>query len=68
MHTIVKEKFIKKYYFNIVQTDDGFSVVNTKRKFNRVDRDGIGYEIKFFKTQGEAEDFLEKHEKGNYDV
>jgi len=68
MSTIIKEKFIKKYYFNIVQTDNRFSVVNTKRKLNRRDRDGIEFELAFFNTEKEAETFLEKYEKGSYDV
>ncbi|MSU54723.1 MAG: hypothetical protein EXS48_02745 [Candidatus Staskawiczbacteria bacterium] len=64
----LKNKFFEKYYFNIVQAGDAFLVVNTKRRFNKVDRDGIEHEVASFKTQKEAEDFLEKYEKGNRDI
>ena len=68
MHKIIKEKFIKKYWFDIIETDSCFSVFNTKRKKNKIDRDGIGHEVSFFKTLKEAEEFLEKYEKDGYDV
>ena len=59
MHTIIKGKFIKKYWWNIVQTDKGFSVVNTHRKQNMKDRDGREEIVKEFKTSEEANNFLE---------
>lgn len=62
MHKIIKAKFIKKYWYDIVETDNGFSVFNTRRRENQIDRDGIGYEVAFFKTLEEAEEFLEKYE------
>ncbi|GEM_PF-4490446 len=63
---IIKAKFIKKYWFNIVKTSDGFSIVNTHRKQNMKDRDDIEKTIHFCKTLQEAESYLEKYEKGNY--
>lgn len=63
--TIIKAKFIKKYWFNIVQTGDGFAVVNTHREQNR-NRGDIEKTIHFCKTLQEAESYLEKYEKGNY--
>ncbi|MFH1170749.1 MAG: hypothetical protein V1704_04290 [Candidatus Vogelbacteria bacterium] len=64
--TIIKAKFIKKYWFNIVKANDGFAIMNTQRKQNMRDRDGIGHMIHFCKTLQEAENYLEKYEKGNY--
>ncbi len=70
MHKIVKAKFIKKYWFNIIQTENGFYVINTQRKRNQIDRDGIGYMIpeSEFKTLDEAIKFLGEYEKGDYDI
>ncbi len=70
MHKIVKAKFIKKYWFNVIQTENGFYVFNTQRKRNQFDRDGIGYKVpeSEFNTLDEAVNFLEEYEKGNYDV
>jgi len=70
MHKIVRAKFIKKYWFNIIQTEKGFHVFNTQRKRNHVDRDGIGYIVaeSKFNTLDEAIKFLEEYEKGGYDV
>lgn len=65
---IIKAKFIKKYWFNIVKTSDGFAVVNTHRKQNMTDRDDIEKTIHFCKTLQEAEKYLEDFEKGNYAV
>jgi len=64
--TIIKAKFIKKYWFNIVKTNDGFAIVNTHRKQNMTDRDDIEKTIHFCKTLQEAESFLESYEKNNY--
>jgi len=64
--TIIKEKFIKKYWFNIVKINDGFAIVNTHRKQDRTDRDDIEKTIHLCKTLQEAENYLEKYEKGNY--
>lgn len=60
--TIIKAKFIKKYWFNIVKTSNGFSIVNTHRKQNMIDRDDIEKAIHFCRTLQEAEDYLEKYE------
>lgn len=70
MHTIVKERFIKKYWFNVIQTENGFYVFNTKRKRNRIDRDGIGYMVpeSEFNTLDEAIKFLEDYKKGGYTI
>lgn len=68
MHKIIKTKFIKKYWFNIVSFDDGFGVVNTYRRRNMVDRDDIEKTIGFFKTKKEAEQYLVEYEKGNYEI
>ena len=70
MHTIVKSRFIKKYWFDIIQTENGFHVFNTKRKWKISDRDGIGYEVpeSEFSTLDEAIEFLNDYEKGGYDV
>jgi hypothetical protein len=64
--TIIKSRFIKKYWFNIVKTNDGFAIVNTYRRENRTDRDNIEKTIHFCKTLQEAEGYLEEYEKGNY--
>ena len=61
MHKIIKTKFIKKYWYNIIETDNGFSVFNTYRRENQTSRDGLGYKIAFFKTIEDAEKFLEKY-------
>ena len=68
MYKITKSKFIKKYWFNIVETDDSFSVINTRRRKNQIDRDGLGYEIASFKTLEDAEKFLEDYEKNGYEI
>lgn len=68
MPKIIKAKFIKKYWFNIVETDDGFSVVNTHRKQNMTDRDDIERTVGFFKTLQEAENHLDEYEKGSYEI
>lgn len=70
MHKIVKTKFIKKYWFDIIQTEKGFHVFNTKRKRNMSDRDGIGYIVpeSEFKTLSEAIIFLDEYEKEGYDT
>ena len=65
---IIKGRFIKKYWFNIVETSDGFAVKNTHRKYNMIDRDGPETIIHFCKTLQEAENYLEEYEKGNYAV
>ena len=67
MHKIIKAKFIKKYWFNIVETDHGFAIVNTHRKQNMIDRDDIERTVDFFKTMEEAEHRLEEYEKGIYE-
>lgn len=64
--TIIKAKFIKKYWFNIVKTDDGFAIVNTHRKQNMIDRDDIEKTIHFCKSIQEAESYLDKYDKQNY--
>ncbi|OGZ84416.1 MAG: hypothetical protein A2599_00925 [Candidatus Staskawiczbacteria bacterium RIFOXYD1_FULL_39_28] len=64
---IVKKYFIKKYYFDIVERDDGFSIVNTHRK-NITDRDGIEEVIFNCKTFEEAERYIDKLKKGNYNL
>ena len=66
--TIIKAKFIKKYWFNIVKTNDGFAIVNTHRKQNMVDRDDIEKTMHFYKTIEDAENHLEEYEKGNYKI
>lgn len=66
--TIIKAKFIKKYWFNIVKTKDGFTIVNTHRKQNMTDRDDIERTIHFCKTIQEAESYLDEYEKGNYAI
>ena len=43
MSKIVKTKFIKNFWFNIIQTDNGFHIFNTQRKRNQADRVGIGF-------------------------
>ena len=63
MHRIIKAKFIRDYWYDIIETDKGFSVFNTQRKRNQIDREGIGYEVALFKTLEEAEEFLEKYKK-----
>lgn len=68
MHKIIKARFIKKYWFNIVETEDGFAVVNTHRKQNMIDRDDIEKTVNFFKTMQEAENRLEEYEKGIYEI
>ncbi|KKS73577.1 MAG: hypothetical protein UV46_C0069G0003 [Candidatus Gottesmanbacteria bacterium GW2011_GWC2_42_8] len=70
MHKIIKAKFIKKYWFNIIQTENGFYVFNTQRKRKLPDRDGIGYIVPESEcnTLDEAVNFLEEYEKGGYDV
>lgn len=62
MYKLIKPKFIKGYWHNIVQTDNGFSVVDTQRKRNQIDRDGIGYKVECFKTLEEAKLFLKNYE------
>lgn len=62
MHKLIKTKFIKGHWHNVVQTDCGFSVVNTERERNQIDRDGIGYEVECFKTLEEAKLFLKNYE------
>jgi len=62
MSTLLKSKFIKNYWYNIVEFDGGFGVFNTRRKKNQIDRDGLGYEIERFKTLKEAEEFLDNYE------
>ena len=66
--TIIKAKFIKKYWFNIVKTSDGFAVVNTHRKHNMIDRDDIEKTIYLCKTIQEAEMHLEKYKKGIFAI
>ena len=68
MHKIIKTKFIKKYWFDLVETTDGFSIFNTRRRGNQIDRDGVGYTVEHFKNLDEAVQFLEKYEKDGYDV
>ncbi|MCJ7804987.1 hypothetical protein MUP35_04640 [Patescibacteria group bacterium] len=70
MYTIVKAKFIKKYWFNIIQTKNGLHVFNTQRKRNQIDRDGIGYMVpeSEFRTLDEAVNFLNEYKKDDYDV
>lgn len=70
MHTIVKSKFIRKYWFDIIQTEKGFHIFNTQRKRKLSDRDGIGYIVpeSEFNTLDEAIQFLEEYEKGYYTV
>ncbi|MEK7559530.1 MAG: hypothetical protein AAB521_04455 [Patescibacteria group bacterium] len=70
MHTVVKTKFIKKYWFNIVQTEKGFYVFNTQRKKKQSERDGVGYIVPESEcdTLDEAVNFLEEYEKGGYTV
>jgi hypothetical protein len=68
MYKIIKSKFIKKYWYDIIETNNGFSVFNTRRKMNQIDRDGLGYEVAFLKTLKEAEDFLEKYDKEGYNI
>ncbi len=58
MHKIIKARFIEKYWFNIVETDNGFAVVNTHRGWNMIDRDDIEKTIGFFKTIQEAKNSL----------
>jgi hypothetical protein len=70
MNKIISSKFIKKYWFDIIQTDTGYHVFNTQRKFKQSDRDGIGYIVSESEceTLNEAKKFLEDFEKGGYDV
>lgn len=68
MHKIIKAKFIRKYWVDIIETDNGFSVFNTQRRKNQIDRDGIGYEIAYFKTREEAEQFLQRIEDEHYEL
>lgn len=70
MHTIVKSKFIRKYWFDIIQTEKGFHIFNTQRKRKLSDRDGIGYIVaeSEFNTLDEAVKFLEEYEKSDYTV
>ncbi len=70
MNIIVKMKFIKKYWFDIIQTEKGFYIFNTQRRFKQNERDGIGYIVPESEcdTLEEAIKFLEEYEKGGYDV
>ncbi len=65
MHTIVKTKFIKKYWFDIIQTEQGFYVFNTQRERKLSNRDGVGYIVPESEcnTLDEAIKFLEDYEK-----
>lgn len=68
MYKIIKSKFIKQYWFNIIEVSDGYSVFNTRRRRNMTDRDGLGYEVASFKTLKDAERFLEDYEKEGYEI
>lgn len=70
MNNIVKIKFIKKYWFDIIQTEKGFYVFNTQRRRKMHKRDGIGYIVpeSDFETLDEAVKFLDEYEKGGSDV
>lgn len=70
MHTNVHTRFIKKYWFNIVKTESGFYLFNTKRGRNQTDRDGIGYVVPDSEcaTFEEALKSLDRYEKSNPDV
>ena len=70
MGSTVKSKFIKKYWFDIIQSEKGFYIFNTQRRRNQVDRDGIGYIVSesYFDTLDEAINYLENYEKLGYDV
>lgn len=61
VHKLIKAKFIKKYWYDIIKNKEGFSVFNTQRKRNQIDRDGIGHEIAFLKTLKRAEEFLNNY-------
>lgn len=63
MYKIIKAKFIKKYWWNIVETDSGFAVINTYRKRNMADRDDIERVVVTFSNLEEAEKCLDEYEK-----
>ena len=65
---IIKKEFIKKYYFDIVKTTNGFVVKNTHRKENMIDRDDIEKIVLICKTFEEAEEYLKKLKKGIYKI
>lgn len=58
-------KVIKSIVWNIIDTGNGFTVVNTHRKENMKDRDNIEESKGEFKTFEEAEKFLEKQTRIN---
>ena len=60
--TIIEAKFIKKYWFNIVKTSDGFAVINTYRSQNMEKRNNIEKAVYFCKTIEEAKDYFKKLE------
>jgi hypothetical protein len=61
MKKFIKPKFIKEYWHNIEQISrNKFIILNTQRRRNQIDRDGLGYYLEEnFKTLKEAEEFLE---------
>ncbi len=65
INSIIKSKFIKKYWFNIVQSENGFYIFNTQRKRKLSDRDGIGYIVPDSECSSLAEaiKFLEDYER-----
>lgn len=60
---IIKEKYIpsRGYWFNVVQVEENkYIIVNTKRKENRIDRDGIEViTTDSFNNENEAKQFLD---------
>lgn len=59
---IISEKFIKSegYWFNVVQEGENtYTIVNTRRKINRIDRDNIEFYTEHsFDNEDEAKKFL----------
>ena len=64
---LVYDEFIKEigYIYEIRKSGNTFDVYNSKRKENRIDRDGIPYIEKSFNTLKEAKKYL-KHLKNIY--
>ena len=68
MRTIAHSRFIEKegYWFNAEVDDDGkFWIVDTRRKRNQIDRDGLPilFSEDSFKTLNEAKKYLDSLEK-----
>ena len=68
MSILIKQRFIKKYWFSIEKTDSDYVVFNTQRGRQLWVRDGTGYPMEYFNSLEEAMKFLDELEAMNYDM